>query len=253
AGKRLALRPYEPHPARLTHFAGLRRGLLSNPPEVVRAHGAVDRATRVLREHEFVELDIGVRKRRRQEHRCAERYRGPIDRYRTARRQGYTQRALGPERRIAEWLLAEEHDTRVGIEQLLHSIRMGQGPLPYGGHRRLTPLELTVIDQILPDGTVGITILVRVVQPDRLAGRQPYPPRALHFQKESRERIVHPHDRVVFQSRVAGQVRSTVVRDDAAALEPRPDALTPQLRILRSEIHGQQIRRRRVKRRIEVL
>ena len=50
AGERRILRPQQPHPPVLAHAPGLASGGVAEPPEEVGAHGAADRAARVLRQ-----------------------------------------------------------------------------------------------------------------------------------------------------------------------------------------------------------
>ncbi len=139
----------------LTHAAGLAAGLVAEAPEKVRPQCALDRAAGVLGEYQpaqwtFAEWFGGAEK-----YRCAKRDVLWIDGNAAAAAQWYAQRAdrafLLAVALIAGRQFAEEHISRIDVEQLLQASRIAACPLLDPFHRSLVERELLLVNQPATD------------------------------------------------------------------------------------------------------
>src|SRR5207249_9347416 len=86
----------------------------------------------------------------------------------------------------------EEHVARVGVERLLHLVRISPSPALDALHRGLLERELTLVDQVAAQRAVGMAVLVGVAQPYTLAGFELDLARTLDLQEEELDRIRDP-------------------------------------------------------------
>ena len=125
---------------------------------------------------------------------------------------------LGPDVGITSGASVEEDDTGIGVEHFLKPLRMGDEPRANARHRRLLGGELSLLHEVATDGPKGLSILIRILQPNDFAIRQLHAPGALDLEQEGIERTVYPHDLLALKARVGGKFGPRVVRQHPVAL-----------------------------------
>src|SRR5207245_4326061 len=124
---------------------------------------------RIRSEEEARERSRACRKRRREKYRSAKRNVARIDGDGAARRERNAKRGAETARRVRERQLAEKHEARVLVEELLETLRIRRRPGLDCRHRSFAELEFTALDEVAPDRLKRMAVLVGIAQTQGLA------------------------------------------------------------------------------------